>query len=147
MGSYMVDVNLTRGANDVERPFPAKSKSGIVAGNITHDGTTVRIPYVTSYEGYTQRIVIVNRNKVDVSYSISFLAEGDGEIMGDNPHEGMLPGRQATVLKVDELVTLTDPTRASATLTVAARKGSIDVATTMVNKMDQSTDTVVLISN
>ena len=51
---------------------------------------TVQIPFVTSYEGYTQRIVIVNRNKVDVAYALTFRAEGDGmRSMGDNPHEGM----------------------------------------------------------
>ena len=142
-GSYMVDVNLTPARGDL-RPFPPMGMAGILAGQILHDGTTVQIPYVTSYEGYTQRIVIVNRNKVDVGYAITFRAEGDGEIMGDNPHEGMLMAGQATVLKVDELVTLSNPTRAAATLTVAATSGTIDVATTMVNKMDQSTDTVVL---
>ena len=143
-GNYFVDVNLTRARTDIERAFPPVGAAGIHVGVIRHDGTTVQIPFVTSYDGYTQRIVIVNRNKVDVSYALTFRAEGDGMIDGDNPHEGMAAGGQATVLKVADLVTLTGPTRASATLTVAATSGSIDVATTMVNKMDQSTDTVVL---
>ena len=34
---------------------------------IKHDGTTVNIPFLTSYDGYVQRLVIVNRNKNDVS--------------------------------------------------------------------------------
>ena len=91
----------------------------------------VQIPYVTSYEGYTQRIVIVNRNKVDVDFSLEFRAEGDGMIDGDEPVRRYGERQaQATVLKVDELVTLTSPSRASATLTVAAKQGTIDVATT-----------------
>ena len=142
-GSYYVDVNLMPARGDL-REFPPMGMAGILTGRIRHDGTTVQIPYVTSYDGYTQRIVIVNRNKVDVRYALTFRSEGDGEIMGDNPHEGMAMADQATVIKVADLVTLSNPTRAAATLTVAAKSSSIDVATTMVNKMDQSTDTVVL---
>ena len=144
-GNYLMDVSLSPPLGST-RSFPPQGRAGVLVGRILHDGTTVRIPFVTSYEGYTQRIVIVNRNKVDVGYAITFHVEGDGELTGDNPHEGMAMADQATVLKVADLVTLTDPTRAAATLTVAARSGTIDVATTMVNKMDQSTDTVVLMA-
>ncbi len=143
LGNYFVDVNLAPARTDT-RPFPPAGTAGIHVGIIKHDGTTVQIPFVTSYDGYTQRIVIVNRNKVDVGYSLTFRSEGDGMIDGDNPYEGMALADQATVLKVADLVTLTGPTRASATLTVASESIFIDVATTMVNKMDQSTDTVVL---
>jgi hypothetical protein len=144
-GFYLMDANLTQPLGST-RSFPPQGAAGIAVGRIKHDGTTVRIPFVTSYEGYTQRIVLVNRNKVDVGYAITFHVEGDGELMGDNPHEGVAMADQATVLKVADLVTLTDPTRAAATLTVAAQPSTIDVATTMVNKMDQSTDTVVLMA-
>ena len=144
-GSYLVDITLSSPAS-LGLAFPPAGRAGIHVGTIRHDGTRVEIPFVTSYGGYTQRIVIVNRNKVDVSYSLSFRVEGDGTMEGDNPHEGMLAADQATVLKVADLVTLTDPTRAAATLTVAAKSGTVDVATTMVNKMDQSTDTVVLMA-
>ncbi len=144
-GVYNLDVNLSlTTAQAAVQDFPPNSKAGLTIAVIGHDGTTVQIPFVTSYDGYTQRIVIVNRNKVDVSYALEFRAEGDGMIDGSNPHEGMLMAGQATVLKVADLVTLSSPTRASATLTVAAKSATIDVATTMVNKMDQSTDTVVL---
>ena len=142
-GFYTLDVNLTQPPGSL-RAFPPQSRAVGAVGRIRHDGTTVHIPFVTSYDGYTQRIVIVNRNKVDVSYSITFRTEGDGTLMGDNPHSGMAMGSQATVLKVADLVTLTNPTRGSATVTVAAKPSTIDVATTMVNKMDQATDTVVL---
>ena len=75
-------------------------RAGIHVGTIGHDGTTVQIPFVTSYDGYAQRIVIVNRNKVDVGYSLSFHVEGDGMIDGDNPYEGMAMAEQATVSRL-----------------------------------------------
>ena len=143
-GSYSLDVSLAADLMNRLASPTASSTTGMAAATVRHDGTTVQIPYVTSYDGYTQRLVIVNRSKNDVGYSLSFRAEGDGMIDGDNPHTGMLHGETTTVLKMDELVTLTNPTRASATLVVEAPPGMIDAATTMVNKMDQSTDTVVL---
>ncbi|MYD94534.1 MAG: hypothetical protein F4Y02_12765 [Chloroflexi bacterium] len=151
-GTYSVDINLAPARGDI-RPFPAEAVAGNVVGGIRHDGVTVQIPYLTSYEGYTQRIVIVNRNKVNVSYALTFHAEDDGEIdtmstddvtCMDHVCEGMAMGGGATVFKVADIATFTGPTRASATLTVASDERWIDVATTMINKMDQSTDTVVL---
>lgn len=143
-GFYTLDVNLTQPPGSL-RPFAPQGMAGIVAGRIKHDGTTVHIPFVTSYEPYTQRIIIVNRNKVDVSYSIAFRTEGDGTLTGDNPYTGMAMGGQNTVVKVADLVTFGGgKTRGSATVTVAAKSSTIDVATTLVSKMDQSTDTVVL---
>ena len=152
VGTYAVDINLAPARGDL-RPFPAAASTGNVVGSIRHDGVTVQIPYLTSYDGYTQRIVIVNRNKVDVSYALTFHAEGDGEIdtmstddvtCMDKVCEGMAMGGGATVFKIADVATFTGPTRASATLTVASDQRWIDVATTQVNKMDQSTDTVVL---
>jgi hypothetical protein len=142
-GDYYMDINLAPAMDDM-RPFPPQAATGIHVANIDHDGTTVQIPFVTSYENYTQRIVIVNRNKADVGFTVTFRAEGDGMIEGDNPYEGMAMGGTTTVVKVADLVTLTDPTRASATMTLLAAPNTVDVATTLVNKMDGSTDTVVL---
>lgn len=142
-GVYFVDVNLERKRAENDRAFPPAAATGLQVGTIVHDGTTVHLPYVTSHDGYTQRIVIVNRNKVDVSFALTFRAEGDGEIDGMNPYEGTAIADQATVIKVADVVTLTNPTRAAATLTLAAKKGTIDVATTQVNKGDGATDTVV----
>ena len=142
-GDYYMDINLAPAMGDM-RPFPPQAATGIHVANIDHDGTTVQIPFVTSYENYVQRVVIVNRNKADVGFTLAFRAEGDGMIEGDNPYEGMANGGTTTVLKVADLVTLTNPTRASATMTLLAAPGTVDVATTLVNKGDGSTDTVVL---
>ena len=112
-------------------------------GTIRHDGTSVSIPYLTSYDGYQQRLTIVNRNKADVSYRLMFHTEGEGT--ADPMYvEGMAMGSATTVMKVADIVTLMNPTRAAATLDIVSSPKMVDVSTTMVNKMDQSTDTVIL---
>ena len=144
-GNYYLTMEFAAPSTDpaAARPFPPANVTNAMIGQIRHNGTTVHIPYVTTYEGYTQRIVIVNRNKADVEYAVMFHTEGDGTA-DPMMHSGMLMGGETTVLKVDELTTLEMPTRAAATLTVVSHPRNVDVATTMVNKMDQSTDTVVL---
>ena len=140
-GTVSVMMNLAPAV--ATNPFPPMGLPETEVGTIRHDGTTVNIPFLTSYEGYTQRLVIVNRSKVDAAYTLKFQTEGDGTA---DPAEvtGMAMGGTATTLKVADIVTLANPTRASGTLTLVAHPSMIDVATTMVNKMDQSTDTVVL---
>ncbi|MYE81927.1 MAG: hypothetical protein F4X36_08810 [Gammaproteobacteria bacterium] len=125
------------------RPFPPANVTNAMIGQIRHNGTTVHIPYVTTFENYTQRLVIVNRNKTDVEYAVMFNTE-EGGTADPMMHSGMLMGGQTMVLKMDELTTLENPTRASATLTVVSHPRNVDVATTIVNKMDEATDTVVL---
>lgn len=140
-GDYMATV--TAAAAAAGRPFPPQGAMDLMIGTIEHDGTTVNIPYLTSHMGYTQRIVITNRNKQDVSYMLTFQTEGDGT--ADPMYiEGMAMGEMNTVIKVAEHVTFMNPTRASGTLDIVSTPTMVDVATTMVNKMDESTDTVVL---
>lgn len=140
-GTYEATVALA--ATDANRSFPPMGVSDVTVGTIRHDGTSVSIPYVTSYDMYTQRLIIVNRNKQDVSYRLMFHTEGDGT--ADPMYvDGMAMGGMTTVMKVADIVTLMNPTRASATLDIVSSPRMVDVSTTMVNKMDQSTDTVVL---
>ena len=140
-GTYEADVNLA--ASNANMPFAPMGVSDATVGTIRHDGTSVSIPYLTSYDGYTQRIIIVNRNKADVAYKLTFHTEGDGT--ADPMYiEGMAMGSMTTVMKVADIVTLMNPTRASATLDIVSSPRMVDVSTTMVNKMDQSTDTVAL---
>ena len=46
--------------------------------------------------------------------------------------------------KIADEVTFTSPTRGSGTLDIVSSPSMVDVATTMMNEADQSTDTVVL---
>ena len=148
MGGIDMDVTLADNvaATMTRLVSPAASSvMGMRVANIVHDGTTVQIPYVTTYEGYTQRIVIMNRAKNDVNYTLTFQTE-EGITAMPGEVTGTAMGGMTTVLKVDELdITLEGgKTRASATLILTGSPGTIDVAITQVNKMDQSTDTVVL---
>ena len=140
-GSYTADVNLV--ALQAGMPFLPMGGMDLAVGTIVHDGTTVQIPYLTSYEYYTQRLVIVNRNKQDVAYTLRFHTEGSGTA---DPMmvEGMAAGSGTTIIKIADVVTLMNPTRASGTLEIVSNPSRVSVATTMVNKMDMSTDTVVL---
>ncbi len=87
--------------------------------------------------------MIVNRNQDDVAYTLMFQTEGDGTA---DPMivEGMAMGGGTTTLKVADEVTFTSPTRGAGTLDIVSHPTMVDVATTMVNMTDQSTDTVVL---
>ena len=142
-GDYLMDVNLTPAEGDM-RPFPPMSMSGLAVANIDHDGTTVQIPYVTTYEQYNQRIVIVNRTKDDVGYSITFSTEDGVTATPGMAAEGMTNGGATTVLKAVDVVTIEGGTRASAEVILLADPSMVDVATQVVNKMGGGTDTVVL---
>ena len=144
-GNYYLTMEFAVPSGELlqRRPFPPVKVTNAMIGQIRHNGTTVHIPYVTTYENYTQRLVIVSRNKADVEYTVTFNTEGEGTA-DPMMHSGMLAGDATTVLKMDELTTLENPTRASATVTVVSHPRNVDVATTMVNKMDQATDTVIL---
>ena len=106
-------------------------------GMILRDGTTVRLPYLTTREGYVQRIRLVNRGpETKYTFSVS-----DNAMVTEGMDEGMLkPGR--TTMRVDELVTVTETSTTSGTLIIEAQPGMIDVATTL-NTADGSTDTVI----
>jgi hypothetical protein len=130
MGSYMGIADAAIG------PMPEEQTLGMIRRN----GVTVRIPYVTTYSGYNQRLVVVNRG-VRARYEIEFMPE-DG-IMADPPSvEGMLPAGTSMMLTRD-IVELSGGSRTAASVTVEAQAHLIDVATVTVNNSDGSTDTVV----
>ncbi len=134
MGSYQKIADAAIG------PMPMEQTLGMVERN----GTTVRIPYVTTYDGYNQRLVLVNRGG-EARYEIEFTPEG--EVMAAPPSmEGMLPAG-TTMKRTSDIVTLTGGSRAAATIIVEAEPSMIDVATVTVNKSDGSTDTVVYTDN
>ena len=142
LGAYTADVNLV--AAEGGRPFLPLSASDLSVGTIKHDGTTVRIPFLSSFENYTQRLVIVNRNKADVGYTLRFHMEGSMGTVDPMEVEGVAMAGVTTVVKVADVVTFTNPTRGSGTLEIVSNPRMVDVATTMINKMDQSSDTVIL---
>ena len=112
-------------------------------GVIRRDGTRVQIPYLTTYDTYNQRVVLVNRNRNAVSYTFSFVSEDGATTTAGEAAEGSVPGNSTAVLRVRDIVSIANSTRTAATLDVVAPNGTVDVATTQVNLDDQGTDTVI----
>ena len=112
-------------------------------GYITRDGTTIRLPYLTQFSAYNQRIVIVNRGG-KAPYTFTFMAEDDVMVTRGPKADGMLPANSITYLSLlyGDLVTIEgSPNRAAATLIIEARKEMIDVLISQTNA-DGGTDTV-----
>ena len=111
-------------------------------GSITRDGTTVHIPFLTTWADYNQRIVVSNRSANEVPYWITFRPE-DGVMATPGMYAmGMLDADSTIVLRAMDVVTLEGRTRTAATFVAEARSAQIDVATVIVNMMTGSTDTV-----
>ena len=111
-------------------------------GSITRDGTTVHIPYLTTWADYNQRIVVSNRSANEASYWITFRPE-DGVMATPGMYAmGTLAAKSTIVLRAMDVVTLEGRTRTAATFVAEAKSTQIDVATVIVNMMTGSTDTV-----
>ena len=140
-GEYTVEVDYEGLPN---RALPPLDMAETSIGRIRRDGTRVQIPFLTTYSGYTQRVVIVNRNTKPVSYAFSFNTEDGVTATPGEAAEGTVPRSSKLVLKARDIVSLEGgKTRTAATLDVVATSGTIDVATTTMNMEDKGTDTVV----
>ena len=107
-------------------------------GAIKRDGTTVRFPYLTTREGYVQRIRIVNRGG-EAKYTLDYATNAEAV---EGTDEGVLEPGERKVLLVRDVVEITGSTTTAGTLIVEAEETLIDVATT-VNTADGGIDTVV----
>ena len=113
-------------------------------GYIQRDGTTVRIPYLTTFPDYNQRIVIRNRGGA-AGYGLNFHAEDGARATPGANARGMLPANSVTYLSMrhDDLVRLENTFRVAATLTVVSEDRNIDVSVSQTN-VNGGTDTVHL---
>jgi hypothetical protein len=123
--------------------FPPVGNSYALTG-IEQDGTTVRIPFMVSQEDrYRQRVSITNRNADAVEYSFTFTGEEGATITAGTAAEGEVPGATTLVLDTRDVVTVEGGVgRTSATLSVVASSGTIDVGVMLVNRSDGSTTVV-----
>ena len=110
-------------------------------GEIRRDGTVHHIPYLTTYEGYNQRLILRNRSGRAVSYTVTFSTEME---IAATPTSvtGALAAGEVKVLRVQDMVALTGGNRTSATVTSNARSGRLDVGSTIVNLETRGTDTI-----
>ena len=143
-GEYTVEVDY-KVFDAPNRAYPPLDFTETSIGRIRRDGTRVQIPFLTTYSGYSQRVVIVNRNTKPVSYAFAFNSEDGVTATPGEVAEGTLPAQGRVVLRAADIVALEGgKTRTAATLDVVAASGTIDVATTTVNMEDKGTDTVIL---
>ena len=143
-GNILMDITLAPALGIRLASPAASSMQGIHVASIMHDGTTVQVPYVTTYDRYNQRLVIVNRSKNDVNFTVSFGTEDGVSAEPETTGMMMVAGGQTLVLKMSDLVTFMGKTRGSATVVLQAGPASVDVATTIVHRETGATDTIVL---
>lgn len=136
---YMATVKYTKLANAM---FPRADQT-VAIGSIGRTGTTVQIPYLTTYENYNQRVVLSNRGSAEAKYMIMFRPEAGVMATAGDAAEGMLPPNSTMVLRAADVVSLEGGSRTAATVTVVADPKMIDVTSVIVNRESRDTDTVV----
>lgn len=111
-------------------------------GRVRRDGTTVRLPYLSTNAKFNQRIRMVNRSATEARYEMEF--HGDGDMAGMDA-SGMLAPNSITVLslRTDDVVMPGNGNSTSGTLIVEVQRGTVDVASVQVNRETGNTDTVV----
>jgi hypothetical protein len=139
-GSYSAEATYTKVGSAA---FPPAAQSGVV-GNIAHNGTTVQVPYLTTFEDYNQRLVLVNRGGAAAAYSINFTPEAGVTATAGSAATGTIPAGKTLVVSAKDVVALSGSSRTAATVNIVAVPGNIDAAATQVNLSDKSTDTVNL---
>ncbi|WP_049631508.1 hypothetical protein [Cellvibrio sp. pealriver] len=139
-GAYSLSTNLVGIANAAYGPTNKTAS----LGTITRSGTTVQVPYVTTFGDYNQRLVLVNRSNLDAPYSITFTPEAGVTATAKAVASGTLAKGKTLILKATDVVEITGGSRTAATIVVTAPNTTIDAATTSVNLSDKSTDTVKL---
>ena len=115
----------------------------VTIGSIGRTGTSVHIPYMTTYAGYNQRIVLSNRGTADATYTISFRPETGTTAMAKDGAMGTLMGGATVTMKATDIVELMGGSRTAATINLVADPGDIDVTSVTVNMETRGTDTVV----
>ena len=115
-----------------------------VAGTVVYDTTSVEVPYITTFEGYNQRIFIDNRGATDAYYSTTFTTEAGVTAAAGTAGTGTLPAGSMSVVKASDLVTFTGGSRGTATMEIEAQTGSIKVTSQIVDLGTGMTDTILL---
>lgn len=129
---------------------PAAGANGTYAaqtgtlGMILRNGTTLEIPYITTFSDYNQRLVMTNNSATATTYSCTFTPEAGVTATAGTGASGSIPAKTTVVVKATDLVTLTGSTRTAARCVLLSQSTNIDAATTQVNLSDKSTDTVII---
>ena len=112
-------------------------------GRFRRNGTTAHIPYMTTYDGYNQRLVLSNRGTTDATYEIEFRPEEGVMATAMDMAMGTLMAGTTVTMKATDLVMLEGGSRTAATINLVAEPENIDVTSVTVNLETRGTDTVV----
>ncbi|MCY4015512.1 MAG: hypothetical protein OXG82_22725 [Gammaproteobacteria bacterium] len=139
-GSYAATIALTPANSDAAAVGGVEAAD---AGTIVTNGTMVHLGYLTGHDGYNQRVIIVNRGKVDANYVVGNILTEDGtEASAGHMATGTVGGESQMVIPTADMISFdSGRTRASATISLTAPTSAISVSTTIVNLSDGSTDT------
>lgn len=113
-------------------------------GAISRNGTTLEIPYITTFSDYNQRLLITNNASTATSYTCTFTPEDGVTAVAGDGATGDIAGNTTVSVRATDLVTLTGGNRTAARCSLLSQSTNIDAATTIVNLSDKSTDTVTI---
>lgn len=101
-------------------------------GGLVYDAASIDLPYITNFEDYRQRILLVNHTGYDVAYTTRFVSE---ESVDDNytvgyAASGIIPANSTLKLNSEDVVNIASgsPTRISARILIDARPSDISAA-------------------
>ena len=134
----------TLAKGDYTIAFSEESGMDAALGSVKYDTTSVEVPYVTTYEGYNQRIFIDNRGATDAYYSTTYTTENGVTAADGASATGTLAAGEMHTIKATDLVTFTGGTRGTATIEIEAQTGSLKVVTQIVDLGTGMTDTILL---
>jgi hypothetical protein len=136
--AYSATLTAAAGANGT---YAAKTGA---LGSISRNGTTLEIPYMTTFADYNQRLIMTNNAATATTYSCAFTPEAGVTATAGTMGSGSIAANTTVVIKATDLVTLVGGTRTAARCTLLSQSTSIDAATTIVNLSDKSTDTYTI---
>lgn len=117
------------------------------AGQTNYDTTSIKIPVLTTFSDYNQRIFITNNSNTPASYRTVFVTESGVTAVAGSAATGSVPANSMVVLRASDMVTITGATRVNATIQIEAEESQIEAVTQTV-RIGQGfgqTDTVVLV--
>ena len=142
---------------ETRRDAERELASGVI-GRIGLSGTKVNLAYLTTWENYRQRLIIVNRGEASAAYRFVSFQPEEGKTVELTPDamaaqelgENVVEPNSRLVLRVYRILNVSGEStpggsspRTAATLFFEADPGDIQVATFKVNLIDGSTDTVI----
>ena len=125
-------------------PTSRELASGVV-GKIMRNGASVKIAFLTNAEKYNQRLIIVNHGSRDIAitdFEPNVEADVEVELMS-GAEDLMIAAGERKVYLVKDMLSIMGRNRVAGMLSFNGVKGDISVATTLVNREDGSTDTVM----